>query len=61
VVAHCLMPFENKPVEWVAQVRIAQALVPNERGDADQVIERLESVLATVPGDSKRAVFALRA
>jgi two-component system, sensor histidine kinase LadS len=61
VVAHCLMPFENKPVEWVAQVRIAQALVPNERGDADRVIERLESVLATVPADSKRAVFALRA
>jgi GGDEF domain-containing protein len=61
VVARCLMPFKSKPVEWVAQVRIAQALVPNERGDAGNLIERLESVLATVPGDSKRAVFALRA
>lgn len=60
VVARCLMPFKSKPVEWVAQVRIAQALVPTERGDAEQVIERLESVLATVPGDSRRAVFALR-
>ena len=34
VVARCLMPFKNKPIEWVAQVRVAQSLVPTERADA---------------------------
>jgi GGDEF domain-containing protein len=60
VVARCLMPFKNKPIEWVAQVRVAQSLVPTERADAHQVLERLEALLAAVPADSKRAVFALR-
>ena len=60
VVARCLMPFKNKPIEWVAQVRVAQTLVPTERTDPQQVIERLEAVLAAVPADSKRAVFALK-
>jgi GGDEF domain-containing protein len=60
VVARCLMPFKNKPIEWVAQVRVAQSLVPTERADPQQVVERLEALLAAVPADSKRAVFALR-
>ena len=60
VVARCLMPFKNKPVEWVAQVRVAQSLVPTERADPKQVVERLEALLAAVPADSKRAVFTLR-
>jgi GGDEF domain-containing protein len=60
VVARCLMPFKNKPIEWVAQVRVAQSLVPTGRADPDQLVERLEALLAAVPADSKRAVFALR-
>ena len=60
VVARCLMPFKNKPIEWVAQVRIGQTMVPTERADARQVIERLEALLANVAADSKRAVFTLK-
>ncbi|HSV34882.1 MAG TPA: 7TM diverse intracellular signaling domain-containing protein [Ramlibacter sp.] len=60
VVARCLMPFKNKPIEWVAQVRVAQTLVPTERADAQLTLERLEALLAAVPADSKRAVFSLR-
>jgi GGDEF domain-containing protein len=59
IVARCLMPFKNKPVEWVAQVRIAQTIVPTERADAQQVIERLSALLANVSPESKRAVFTL--
>ncbi len=59
VVAHCLMPFKNKPMEWVAQVRVAQMPVPTVRATPGQVIERLEALLASVPRDSKRAVFSL--
>ena len=59
VVARCLMPFKNKPIEWVAQVRVGQTLVPTERADAGQVIARLEALLAAVSPDSKRAVFTL--
>ncbi|MEO7548427.1 MAG: 7TM diverse intracellular signaling domain-containing protein [Ramlibacter sp.] len=61
VVARCLMPFKNKPLDWVAQVRIAQTQVPvGGDNDAARLIERLEAVLAAVPADSKRAVFPLR-
>jgi two-component system, sensor histidine kinase LadS len=60
VVARCLMPFTSKPVEWVAQVRVAQSLVPAEREGGQPVVERLEALLAAVPADSKRAVFSLR-
>ena len=28
VVARGLIPFKNKPIDWVAQLRVAQALVP---------------------------------
>jgi len=59
VVARCLMPFKDRPVEWVARVRVAQIQVPCGQ-DAQQVLDRLEAVLATVPADSKRAVFTIR-
>jgi GGDEF domain-containing protein len=59
VVARCLMPFKNKPIEWVAQVRVAQTVVPTERADAQQVVERLSGLLNNVSPDSKRAVFTL--
>lgn len=61
VVARCLMPFRNKPLDWVARVRVAQMVVPAEGLGARQVIERLQSRLAHVPADSRRAVFAVRA
>ncbi|RYF37670.1 MAG: hypothetical protein EOO25_18730 [Comamonadaceae bacterium] len=55
------MPFKNKPLDWVAQVRIAQTQVPvGGDNDAGRLIERLEAVLAAAPADSKRAVFTLR-
>jgi two-component system, sensor histidine kinase LadS len=59
VVARCLMPFANKPVEWVAQVRVAQTLVPAEREQHEPVVGRLSALLANVTPDSKRAVFTL--
>lgn len=59
IVARCLMPFQNKPIEWVAHVRVAQTLVPTERSDAQQVIDRLSALLNNVAPDSKRAVFTL--
>ena len=59
VVARCLMPFKNKPIEWVAQARVAQTMVPTERADAQQVVDRLASLLNNVAPESKRAVFTL--
>jgi GGDEF domain-containing protein len=59
IVARCLMPFKNKPLDWVAQVRVAQTIVPTQRADSRQVIERLEALLANVSPESKRAVFTL--
>jgi GGDEF domain-containing protein len=60
VVARCLMPFKGKPIEWVAQVRVAQTLVPAESNpDAARTLERLEFLLANVAADSRRAVFNL--
>jgi GGDEF domain-containing protein len=60
IVAHCLMPFDRKPVEWVAQVRIAQSPLPDGTRDPRRLLDHLEAVLAAVPPDSKRAVFSLR-
>ncbi|MGE0330663.1 MAG: 7TM diverse intracellular signaling domain-containing protein [Ramlibacter sp.] len=59
VVARGLMPFKNKPLEWVAQLRVAHALVPLDGTDAQQVLEQMGALLASVPPDSKRAVFSL--
>jgi len=59
IVARCLMPFKNKPVEWVAQVRVAQAVVPASSGNARQLIARLAGMLDSVPSENRRAVFTL--
>jgi two-component system, sensor histidine kinase LadS len=59
IVARCLMPCKDKPIEWVAQVRVAQTLVPAERADPKQVVARLRTLLSNVPAESKRAVFSL--
>jgi GGDEF domain-containing protein len=59
VVARCLMPFKNKPLEWTAQVRVAQGLIPMDGTDPAQLLGQLEALLASVPADSKRAVFLL--
>jgi GGDEF domain-containing protein len=59
IVARCLMPFKNKPMEWVAQVRVVQTVVPMAGADARQVIARLEGLLASVPPENRRAVFTL--
>jgi GGDEF domain-containing protein len=58
VVAACLRPFDDKPVQWVPQVRIAQTVVPG-LGDAQLVLDKLEAVLASAPADSRRAVFSV--
>jgi two-component system, sensor histidine kinase LadS len=60
VVARCLMPFRSKPIDWVAQVRVAQTFAPAQHEPAQPLVERLEALLATIPADSKRAVFSLR-
>ena len=59
IVARCLMPFKGHPLEWSAQVRVAQALIPMDGTDPGQLIGRLEMLLASAPVDSRRAVFML--
>jgi two-component system, sensor histidine kinase LadS len=59
IVARCLMPFKNKPIEWVAQMRVAQTVVPDAGAEARLVIGRLEGLLANVPPENRRAVFTL--
>ena len=53
------MPFRDKPPEWAAQLRIAQALVPLDGATPAILLERLEAVLAAAPRDSRKAVFSL--
>ncbi|MET0312521.1 MAG: 7TM diverse intracellular signaling domain-containing protein [Burkholderiaceae bacterium] len=60
LVARCLMPFKDKPAEWVAQVRVAQAVVPLDGTDAATLLRDMEKVLAKAPRDGRRAVFPLR-
>lgn len=57
VIARCLMPFENRPIGWVPQVRVAQALIPMDGTEPDVLLARLETLLATAPPDGKRTVF----
>ena len=59
--ARCLMPVHNKPLAWVAHLRVAQATVPYENESGGSVIERLRALLAEIPEDSKRAVYTLGA
>ncbi|TWO72135.1 diguanylate cyclase [Caenimonas sedimenti] len=59
VVAQCLLPFKNRPIDWAAQVHVAQALIPMDGTDAVDLIARLEALLAGAPMDGKSAVFLL--
>jgi len=59
IVARCLMPEHNKPLAWVAHLRVAQATVPYENEGGGSVIEGLRALLAGIPEDSKRAVYTL--
>jgi GGDEF domain-containing protein len=59
IVARCLMPFKGHPLEWSAQVRVAQALIPMDGTDPAQLLGQLEMLLAGAPADSRRAVFML--
>jgi diguanylate cyclase (GGDEF)-like protein len=59
IVARCMMPFKNRPLEWTARARIAQGLIPMDGDDPAQLIGQLEMLLATAPDDGKRAVFML--
>lgn len=59
VVARCLMPFKNRPLEWCAHVRVAQGLIPMDGNDADQLIGQLEMLLASAGHDDRRAVLML--
>ncbi|MES2938844.1 MAG: 7TM diverse intracellular signaling domain-containing protein [Pseudomonadota bacterium] len=59
VVAQCLMPYRKKPMDWVAQVRVVQALVPMDGTDVHELLGRMDALLASVPPDDRRAVFAL--
>lgn len=61
IVARCLMPQHNKPLAWVAHLRVAQAPVPYENESGGSVIERLQALLAEIPEGSKRAVYTLGA
>ena len=60
IVARCLMPFKDKPLEWAAQVRVAQALIPMDGTDPAALMGQLETLLITATGDPKRAVYLLR-
>lgn len=59
IVARCLMPSRRRPADWVAQVRVAQALVPMDGTDPDRLLVDLDALLASVPADDRRAVFSL--
>lgn len=59
VVARCLMPIPDKPLEVSAQVRVAQALVPMDGTDPHQLIGQLEILLASADPDGRRSVLML--
>ena len=59
IVARCLMPYQGLPVDCVAQVRVAYALVPRQGPTADIALARLAQKLAAVAPQSKRAVFMI--
>ncbi len=59
VVARCLMPFRTRPLDWCAQVHVAQGLVPMDGLDAAELVDRLDALLAEAPGDSRPTVRML--
>ena len=60
LIARGLMPFKDKPIEWVAQLRVAQALVPLDDSDSHRLLERLGALLDGVPADTRSGIFTLR-
>ena len=60
IVARCMMPYKGLPIDCVAQVRVAYAMVPNYSTDTQSLLSQLDGRLATAAamGD-KRAVFML--
>ena len=59
IVARCLMPYKGLPVDCVAQVRVAYALVPRQGPSAEIALARLAQTLSGVAPQSKRAVFMM--
>lgn len=59
MVARCLMPFKDRPDDWIGQLRVAQAIVPLDGDNATALLARLEGLLDSIPPESKRAVFVL--
>ena len=59
IVARCLMPFGGLPVDCVAQVRVAYALVPRDGSTVQGLLAQLEACLEAAPLHGKRAVFML--
>ena len=59
IVARCLMPYKGLPMDCVAQVHVAYALVPSQGADAQGVLAQLEERLAAAPAEGRRAVFML--
>lgn len=59
IVARCLMPYQGLPVDCVAQVRVAYALVPRQGPTAEIALARLAQRLTGISPESKRAVFML--
>ena len=55
-----MMPYKGLPIDCVAQVRVAYAMVPNYSIDTESLLSQLDGKLATAAamGD-KRAVFML--
>jgi len=61
VVARCLMPLPNRPLAQTIQVRVAQAVVPHDGTDPQQVLARLHARLAGARPDGRRAIHVLGA
>ena len=59
IVARCLMPYKDLPLDCVAQVHVVYALVPHQRVSAEDLLALLEDRLATIPARSRRKVFRL--
>lgn len=59
IVARCLMPYKGLPVDCMAKVHVAYALVPFQGSTGQELLARLEERLAAAPANSRRTVFML--
>ena len=59
IVARCLMPYQDLPLDCVAQVHVVYALVPHQRVGAESLLAQLEDRLETIPARSRRKVFVV--